>query len=101
MYVFIYCSTVGSGQWPARYVQAHQTNRPARHDLYLRVPGLDMSLGTWANMTWPRASTGHAWPSTIRNGPKRDRTGSIPGGLFGHLYHPPTGLAGRVARSGE
>jgi hypothetical protein len=22
MYVFIYCSTVGLGQWPARYVQA-------------------------------------------------------------------------------
>jgi hypothetical protein len=29
MYVFIYRSNVGSGQWPARYVEAHQAG-PAR-----------------------------------------------------------------------
>jgi hypothetical protein len=76
---------IGSGQWSARYVQAHRANGPARHDLYMSVPGLDMPLGTWASPTRPEASTGRAWPGTIRSGPKRVRTGSVPGGPFGHL----------------
>jgi hypothetical protein len=49
---------IGSGQWPARHVQAHRTNGPARHDLSLCVPGLYMSLGTWASTTQPEASMG-------------------------------------------
>jgi hypothetical protein len=47
-----------------------------------------MSLGTWASTTRPEASTGRAWPSPIRTGPKRVRTGSVPGGPFGYLYPP-------------
>jgi hypothetical protein len=86
MYVFIYCSTVGSGQWPARYVQAHRANGPARHDLSLYVPGLGMSLDTWASTIRPEASTGRALPGPIRTGPKQVRIGSVPGGPFGHLY---------------
>jgi hypothetical protein len=49
------------------------------------VPGLGMSLGTWASPTRPEASTGRAWPDPIRTGPKRVRAGSVPGGPFGHL----------------
>jgi hypothetical protein len=45
-----------------------------------------MPLGTWASTTRPEASTGRAWPDPIRTGPKRVRTGSVPGGPFGHLY---------------
>jgi hypothetical protein len=45
-----------------------------------------MSLGTWASPIRPEASTGRAWPDPIRTGPKRVRTGSVPGGPFGHLY---------------
>jgi hypothetical protein len=85
MYVFIYCSTVGSGQWPARHGEAHRANRPARHDFSLFGPGLGMSLGTWASTTRPEALTGRAWPGPIRTGPKRVRAGSGPGGPFGHL----------------
>jgi hypothetical protein len=58
MYVFIYCSTVGSGHWTTRYVEAHRANGPARHDFPLCVPGLGMSLDTWANTTRIEASTG-------------------------------------------
>jgi hypothetical protein len=43
MYLILWLS-IGSGQWPARYVQAHRANGPTWHNLYLRVPGLDMSL---------------------------------------------------------
>jgi hypothetical protein len=85
MYVFIYRSTVGLDQWPARYVEVHRANGPGRHDFSLCVPGLDMSLGTWASPTQPEASTGRAWPDPIRTGPKRVRAGSVPGDLFGHL----------------
>jgi hypothetical protein len=59
---------------------------PARHDFSLCVPGLGMSLGTWASPTRPEASTGRVWPGPIRTGPKRVRAGSVPGGPFGHLY---------------
>jgi hypothetical protein len=87
MYMYlILLLCIGSGQWSARYVQAHRANGPTRHDLYLCVPGLDMSLGTWASTTRPEALTGRAWPDTIRTGPKRVWTGSVPGGPFGHLY---------------
>jgi hypothetical protein len=85
MYVFIYRSTVGSGQWSARYVEAHRVNGPARHDFSLCVPGLGMSLGTWASLTRPEASTGRVWPGPIRTGPKRVRAEFVPGGPFGHL----------------
>jgi hypothetical protein len=85
MYVFIYRSTVGSGQWLARYVEAHRANGPARHDFSLCVPDLGMSLGTWASPTRLEASTGRAWPSLIRTGLKRVRAGSVPGDPFGHL----------------
>jgi hypothetical protein len=86
MCVFIYRSTVGSGQWAARYVEAHRAD-PARFSLC--VPGLGMSLGTWASPTRPEASTGRAWPGPIRTGSKRVRAGSVPGGPFGHLYCQP------------
>jgi hypothetical protein len=86
MYVFIYRSNVGSGQWPTRYVEVHRANGPTRHDFSLCVPGLGMSLGTWASLTRPEASTGRAWPGPIRTGPKRVRAGSVPGGPFRHLY---------------
>jgi hypothetical protein len=66
MYVFIYCSTIGSGQWPARYVEAHRANGPARHDFSLCVPGLGMSLGTWASPTRPEASTDRSWSYSYR-----------------------------------
>jgi hypothetical protein len=50
-----------------------------------------MSLGTWASPTRPEVLTGRAWPDPIRTGPKRVRTGSVPGGPFGHLMNtPPT-----------
>jgi hypothetical protein len=35
--LFIYCSTVGLGQWPARHVPAHCATGPARHDLPMRA----------------------------------------------------------------
>jgi hypothetical protein len=89
MYVFIYRSNVGSGQWPARYVEAHRANGPIQHDFSLCVPGLGMSLGTWASPTRPEASTDRAWPGPIRTGPKRVWAGSVPGGPFGHLYVQP------------
>jgi hypothetical protein len=85
MYVFIYHFNVGSGQWTARYVEAHRANGSARHDFSLCVSGLDMSLGTWVSPTRPEASTGRAWPDPIRTGPKWVRAGSVPGGPFGHL----------------
>jgi hypothetical protein len=58
----------------------------ARPDFSLCVPGLGMSLGTWASPTRPEASTGRAWPGPIHTGPIRVRAGSVPGGPFGHLY---------------
>jgi hypothetical protein len=85
MYVFIYRSIVGSSQWPARYVEVHRANGPARHDFSLCVPGLGMSLGTWASPTRLEASTGRAWPGPIRTGPKRVRARSVLGSPFGHL----------------
>jgi hypothetical protein len=51
--MYLYTATVGSGQWPARYVEAHRANGPARHDFSLCVPGLGMSLGTWASLARP------------------------------------------------
>jgi hypothetical protein len=52
----------------------------------LCVPGLDMSLDTWASTTRPEASTSRAWPGPIRTGPKWVRARSVLGGPFGHLY---------------
>jgi hypothetical protein len=49
MYVFIYRSTVGSGQWPIRYVEAHGANGPARHDFSLCVPGLGIVGDLFSN----------------------------------------------------
>jgi hypothetical protein len=60
MYVFIYCSTVGLGQWSARHVEAHRANGPAQYDFSLYVSGLGMSLDTWASTTRPEALTSRA-----------------------------------------
>jgi hypothetical protein len=83
--MYLYTATAGSGQWSARYVEAHRANGPARHDFSLCVPGLGMSLDTWASPIRSEASTGRAWPGPIRTGPKRVRAGFVPGGPFGHL----------------
>jgi hypothetical protein len=58
--MYLYTATAGSGQWLARYVEAHRTNGPAQHDFSLCVPGLGMFLGTWASPTQSEASTGRA-----------------------------------------
>jgi hypothetical protein len=71
MYVFIYHFNVGSGQWTARYVEAHRANGPGRHDFSLCVPDLGMSLDTWPARPGPkhqRAVPGPALFVPGRNG---------------------------------
>jgi hypothetical protein len=69
---------------PGTFRPTERTGRPGT--IYLCVPGLGMSVGTWASTTRPEASSGRAWLGPIRTGPKRVRVGSVPGGPFGHLY---------------